>query len=124
MTRDRQLLAEACRALLRFAGMDADVHWTAAGPTRRASWLKGYLRRDFKPGSRQPEQELSRQQKVVLLVVFDLWNRSGDVLLRDVLDLPARLLEAISSLIPLVGARGQMTRPESDPLVAWLGRWG
>lgn len=123
MTRDRQLLAEACRYLLRLAGLDVESHWTAGGPTRRASWLKGYLRRDFKAGPRQPEQELSRQQKVVLLVVFDLWNGSGDVPLRDVLDLPPGLVEAISSLMPLVGARGQTTRPESDPLAAWLARW-
>ena len=73
MTGDRQLLAEACRRLLGLAGLDVEAHWTAVGPTRRASWLKGYLRRDLKVGARQPEQELSRQQKVVLLVV----SRSG-----------------------------------------------
>ena len=124
MTRDRQLLAEACRTLLRFAGLDVEAHWTPTGPTRRASWLKGYLRRDPKAGSRPPEQELSRQQRVVLLVVFELWTSSGEVLLRDVMDLPPRLVEAISSLMPLVGARGQTTLPESDPVAAWLTRWG
>jgi len=123
MTHDRQQLADACRCLLGLAGLDVEAHWTAGGPTRRASWLKGYLRRDFKVGARQPEQDLSRQQKVLLLVVFDLWNGSGDVPLREVLDLPPRLLEAISALMPLVGGRGHPTRPEADPLAAWLARW-
>src|SRR3569833_595316 len=113
MTRDRQLLAEACRTLLRFAGLDVEAHWTPTGPTRRASWLKGYLRRDPKAGSRPPEQELSRQQRVVLLVVFELWNSSGEVLLRDVWVLPPGRGEASSSLLPLVGARGLTTLPES-----------
>src|SRR3569832_2939841 len=124
MTRDRQLLAEACRTLLRFAGLDVEAHWTPTGPTRRASWLKGYLRRDPTAGARPPEQELSRQQRVVLLVVFELWYSSGEVLLRDEMDLPPRLVEAISSLMPLVGARGQTTQPDSDPVAAWLTRRG
>lgn len=121
MQPDRQQLAQACRILLRLSGLEVDAHWTAAGPTRRASWLKGYLRRDFKETSRTPEQELSRQQRVVFLAAFDLWNGSGEVAFRDVLQLPPRLVEAISSLMPLVHAERRTT--DADSLAGWVARW-
>jgi hypothetical protein len=124
MARDRQQLAQACRILMRLSGLETEALWTAAGPTRRASWLKGYLRRDSKTGSRVLDQELPRQQKVVFLVAFDLWNGSGESAFRDVLDLPPRLVEAISSLMPLVGIRASSSRPEAELMAAWIARWG
>ncbi len=109
---------------MRLSGLETEALWTDAGPTRRASWLKGYLRRDSQGGSRVADQELPRQQKVVFLVAFDLWNGSGEVPFRDVLDLPPRLVEAISALMPLAVAEVQSSRPEADLMGAWMARWG
>lgn len=116
--------------LLRLAGFEGEAHWTDRGPTKRASWLKGYLRRaphretSLLDGRTAPwrgrtpsDHDLSRQEKVVLLVAFDFWNGSGDVAFGDVLNLPARLVTAIAALMAAHGASS------SQALLEWIERF-
>jgi hypothetical protein len=53
----------------------------------------------------------------MLLVAFDLWNASGDVLFADVLGMTPRLVTAISGFME---ARA-LDAPET--LDAWMARW-
>jgi hypothetical protein len=132
ISRDLQQLARACHVLMRLAGFGSEAYWTDRGPTKRASWLKGYLRRapsrrgtSLSDGhttvswrGRTPsEQDLSRPEKIVLLVAFDVWNGSGGVAFGDVLNLPAPLVTAIAALMVAHGAES------SEPLVEWIGRF-
>jgi hypothetical protein len=121
--------------LVRLGGFDGDAQWTDRGPTKRASWLKGYLRRAPRRGGArdnemkgdQPatlwrgshlrEQDLSHREKIMLLVAFDFWNGSGGVGFVDVLNLPPRLVSAVSALM---AAHGTDT---SEALTAWIDRW-
>jgi hypothetical protein len=131
MARDLRQLARACQVLMRLAGSEGESQWTDRGPTRRASWLKGYLRRapsrdTSSPAERasprwrepiSPEQTISRREKIMLLVAFDFWNESGDVEFREVLKLPPRLLNAVAALM-IAGCAGT-----SEALGEWIDRW-
>lgn len=137
-------LARACQVLLGLAGVD-DVAalWSEHGPSRRASWLKGYLRRSAGPtgsqpragraalsgrggvrahaargkGSRSPVESLSQRERAMLLITFDLWNGSGDILFRDVLALSPRLVVAVAGLME---AR---CLDSGEAMDAWIARW-
>lgn len=126
MAWDGTQLARACRILLGLAGFDDDTLWTEHGPSRRASWLKGYLHRgDAKAESQRSVrvrplvavQALSRREKTTLLVAFDLWNGSGSVTLTEVLGLPPRLVRAVAGLIEASAA------DSPDDLRVWIERW-
>jgi hypothetical protein len=131
MARDPRQLARACQVLVGLAGSEGESQWTDRGPTRRASWLKGYLRRaprrDTAPADQRtsplwreavsPEQTLTQREKIMLLVAFDFWNGSGDVGFRDVLKLPPRLLAAVAGLMT---ARCAGT---SEALAEWIDLW-
>jgi hypothetical protein len=135
----------ACQILLNLAGMDGPALWNAQGPTRRASWLKGYLRRaQHAPtrtgspqpahvsggggGARQPTDPLagrlapigalSRAERIMLLVAFDFWNGSGDAALPDVLGLPPRLVGAIADLMA-----ASLPDAGAGALDRWAARW-
>jgi hypothetical protein len=131
ISRDLHQLARACQILVRLGGFEGQPQWTDRGPTRRASWLKGYLRRAPRGGVspsnervaspwRGPipaEQNLSHREKTVLLVAFDFWNGSGDVGFSEVLGLPPRLVTAISALMAAHCA------DTSEALAEWIDRW-
>lgn len=126
MASDGAQLARACRILLGLAGLDDDTLWTERGPSRRASWIKGYLRRgDAKADSQRHApvrplvavQALSRREKTILLVAFDLWNGSGAVSLAEVLGLPPRLVRAVAGLIDA------SADDSPEALARWMARW-
>lgn len=136
----------ACQILLNLAGLDGPALWNAQGPTRRASWLKGYVRRarDATGGDRAPARTsptaggaskppahpvplpgrlapigaLSRSERIMLLVVFDLWNGSGHAPFPDVLGLPPRLLGAIAELVA-----ASVPDAGTGALDRWVLRW-
>ena len=126
MASDGIQLARACRILLGLAGFDDDTLWTEHGPSRRASWLKGYLHRGDAKAETQRRmrvrplvavQALSRREKTTLLVAFDLWNGSGAVTLTEVLGLPPRLVRAVAGLIEA------SVSGSPEELTLWIARW-
>ncbi|MBC8132595.1 MAG: hypothetical protein H7X95_06410 [Deltaproteobacteria bacterium] len=125
-----QQLARACQVLLDLAGIagtGGESLWTTRGPSKRASWLKGYLHRAAPRGQQRhragdsfaglPTDALSQREKTMLLVAFDLWNGSGEVLLADVLNMTPRLVAAIASFMEAQC----LEMPEA--MAAWIARW-
>jgi len=119
-------LARACRLLLGLAGLEDETLWTERGPSRRASWIKGYLHRDDErvdSRRRMPlrplvaVQALSRREKTTLLVAFDLWNGTGGATLSEILGLPPRLAKAVAGLI-----EASVSESPED-LIQWIARW-
>jgi len=97
--------------------------WTVQGPTRRASWLKGYIRRAPAAGFRpkiSPIASLSHSERTMLLVAFDFWNGSGEAYLRDILDMTPRLATAIAGFLEA----GCADPTSVDASIArWIARW-
>lgn len=139
IARDIRLLGRACQILLSLAGLEGEVLWTVQGPSKRASWMKGYLRRGPASGERRGLGELgggasssparvrapaiealSHRERTMLLVAFDLWNGSGDASFRDVVGLSPRLVTAIAGLMAARCAELAQGRG----LQAWIGEWG
>lgn len=109
--------------------MEGESLWNLRGPSKRASWLKGYLRRGARTdpaggggtahrwGLVSPIDNLSRGERTILLVAFDLWNRSGDVLLSEVLALSPRLVVAVAGFMEAWGLQS------AEAMDAWMARW-
>ena len=108
------------RILLALAGLDDETLWTERGPSRRASWIKGYLHRgEASAGLRRrgPVQALSRREKTMLLVAFDIWNGTGAVPFTEILNLPPRLVRAVA------GVMEASVSDDPDALGGWMSRW-
>jgi hypothetical protein len=125
--RDPHQLARGCQVLLELVGLQPDQQaaplWTTKGPTRRASWMKGYIRRAPVAGTRpkiSPISSLSHAERTMLLVAFDFWNGSGEAYFRDVLNMGPRLATAISGLVEASCADPGVV---DDSIARWIARW-
>lgn len=125
IARDLQQLARACQVLLALVGVEDQSLWSPRGPSRRAIWLKGYLRRAPAradgawapgPGALAPIASLTRAERTMLLVAFDFWNGSGGASFNDVVGLAPRLVRAIAGFM-------EARHIDTDAIEMWIACW-